>query len=95
MDYGGRIPSGGTITSSYLQEKLQKGRSLESQRSASRMADHLSSSLEQRATQSSPLRATFADSHHSASGSDDNVIKKKAVGLKDIDQVRPSIPSLH
>lgn len=79
------------VTSSYLQEKLQLERKLDSQRSVSRMGDHMTSSLELRPIQSSPARRLSnndARRPRSSGGSSGDPVKKKSLGLKEAETVR-------
>ncbi len=85
-------------TSSYLHEKLQRERKVEGERSAaaaasvSRMASDLSTSLELRASQSSPVRSSTSDSRRPRSSGGDGtkageLTKKKGMGVKEMEQV--------
>lgn len=77
--------------SSFLQERLQRERKLESERTSRRLSADLSASADftMRATQSSPVRGRQADSHRprSSSGGDPATGKKKGMGLKEMEQV--------
>lgn len=74
--------------SSFLQERLQRERKVESERSSSRMSnDPMSASLDLRAVQSSPVRTGAADSRRPRSSGGGEPTKKKGLGLKEMEQV--------
>lgn len=74
--------------SSFLQERLQRERKVESERSSSRMSnDPMSASLDLRAIQSSPARSGTSDSRRPRSSGGPGPAKKKGLGLKEMEQV--------
>lgn len=74
--------------SSFLQERLQKERKAEVERSATRMSgDTMTSSVDSRAARGSPARGFVDDGRPQSSGGDDQATMK-GMGLKAIEQVR-------
>ena len=79
--------------SSFLQERLQRERRFEVERSASRMSSRgdlsMSASGDLRAVQSSPIRERGSDVRRpgSSGGSAAEQPKKKGLGLKEMEQV--------
>jgi hypothetical protein len=66
--------------SSYLQEKLQRERKVELERSSSRMSSDMSASLElPRASQSSPVRSGTSDGRRPRSSGNGEAAKKKGM----------------
>lgn len=79
--------------SSFLQERLQRERKVESERSSSRMSnDPMSASLDLRAIQSSPARSGTSDSRRPRSSGGADLAKKKGLGLKEMEQ---TLSTLH
>jgi hypothetical protein len=75
--------------SSFLQERLQRGRKIESERSASRMSnDMTTASLDMRAVQSSPPQGGQSEGRRPISSGGAETTKKKGLGLKEMEQVR-------
>lgn len=74
--------------SSFLQEKLQSQRKVESQRSSSRLNNEtMSASVELRPVQSSPARSGASDGGRPRSSGGTEPAKKKGLGLKEMEQV--------
>lgn len=74
--------------SSFLQERLQRERKVESERSSSRMSnDPMSASLDLRTVQSSPVRSGTSDGRRPRSSGGAEPAKKKGLGLKEMEQV--------
>ena len=98
----------GAPLSSFLQERLQRERKLESERSSRRLSADLSASADftMRATQSSPVRSGQPDNHRprSSGGGEPTTRKKrdmdKGMGLREMEQVwhtlrRPPLIPVH
>lgn len=74
--------------SSFLQEKLQRERISEMERSSSRMGSEMGPLAEGRAVPASPARCATADGRRpDTSGTGADPTKKKGVGLKEMEQV--------
>lgn len=74
--------------SSFLQEKLQRERRFESERSSSRMSNDMSASVDLKVVHSSPARSTTAEGKRPrSSGGNAEQTKKKGLGLKEMEQV--------
>lgn len=84
--------------SSFLQERLQRERKVESERSSSRLSNEtMNASFNHRTAQSSPARSGASDSRRPrSSGGAEPVKKKQGLGVKEMEQVRfPLLVRLH
>ncbi|KAK0634464.1 hypothetical protein B0T17DRAFT_7330 [Bombardia bombarda] len=79
------------IMSSFLQERLERERRVESERSSSR-ASNVSSSLDFKAVQSSPSKSSIAESRRPRSSGGSEPVKNKGFGLKEMEQ---TLSTLH
>lgn len=76
------------VVSTFLQEKLQRERRFEIERSSSRMSNDMTASVDLRVVHSSPARSVTADGKRPrSSGGSGETSKKKGLGLKEMEQV--------
>ena len=89
-DSGEEIRQPTAPVSSFLQERLQRGRQLESTRSLRRGSTDMSTLGDLRDVQSSPVRGSLSSSttRPQSSGGGEEPAQKKGMGIKEMEQVR-------
>jgi hypothetical protein len=79
-----------------LQERLQRERRVESERSYSRLSNEtMNASMDLRTDPSSPARSGASDSRRPRSSGGAEAVKKKGLGVKEMEQVSHSILVCH